>query len=137
MEVAARLAEIDDALATLPAGSRRAAAGPALAELCLRALDLDEDAVASVTRRALLLAAAAGAVLDAPSPGGRPVLEAAAELADAGLATPLGEALDRLGSIAEDVATPRAAAAARGLAGCRDEALEALAVVLLTAAVAE
>lgn len=137
MEVASRLGEIDGALETLPVADRRAAAAPVLVELVLDRLAVDEDAAASLTRRALYLAAAEGAVMDAPRPGGRPVLETAAELADEGLSEPLGTALRGLADVAARTGSPHAAAAAGELAGLRDEALEALAVVLLTAALAE
>lgn len=137
MEREGRLREIDLALAALPEADRQAAAAPALAELCLDALDVDEDIVAALTRRAIYLAAAEGAVLDAPLPGGRPVLETAAELADTGLAPSLAAELRRLSRIAGASGCTHVAVLAQSLASRRDEALEALAVVLLTTALAE
>ncbi len=128
----ARLVEIDAALATLDPAQRIPLAAPVLAELVLSALPLDEDAAASAARRGLLLAAAAGDPADAAAPGGRPVLETAGELAEAGCAEPLARALDALATTAAGAGLLDLAGTARDLAASPSAALEGLAAVLLT-----
>lgn len=115
-------------MADIDAGLRDAGA-PALAALCVEGLGLDEDDVAAVTRRGLLLAAAGGDPAEGIGPGSRAALETAAELAGLGVASRL---CDELGKLAHDgTGTPVAAAAAAALAAQPERALEALAIVLL------
>jgi hypothetical protein len=123
------LPELETVLAGLEGPRRLHLGAPALAALVLDDLALDEDDVARATRRGLLLAAAAGDPAQSLTPGSRAVLETASELADGDVPDRLLAALDRLGHSGD--AGPAVRETALELAGHRDLALEALALVLL------
>jgi hypothetical protein len=109
--------------------SLRAAGAPALIALCAERLELDEDDVAAVTRRGLLLAAAGGDPTEGIGPGSRAALETAAELQALGVAPRLAA---ELRAVAADRDAPVLAALAGTLADDPATALGVLASVLLT-----
>ena len=109
--------------------SLRAAGAPALVALCADRLELDPDDVAAVTRRGLLLAAAAGNPAEGIGPGSRAALETAAELAALGVGPRLTAELQ---AVAADREAPVAGALAATLVDDPMTALDLLAAVLLT-----